>query len=157
MPPRLPDIVDRLDRLPAGRAIASRAYRAAAPYFLSIPVHLDEIGPGRAVASMPARPWTRNHLGGVHAIAQCNLAEYVMGAAAEASVPPTHRWLPKGMTVDYRTVARGRLTATATVDVPAIWNEGVELPIAVAITDEQDVEVTTIEIRIWVTPRPVGG
>jgi acyl-coenzyme A thioesterase PaaI-like protein len=146
----------RARRLPLGRTVVSRAYRAAAPYFLTVPAELRELEPGRAVASMRAVPWTRNHLGTVHAIAQCNLAEYVMGAVAEATVPASHRWIPRGMTVDYRAKATGRLTATATLVLPEPLADRQELPVAIELTDRAGTVVSTIEIRIWVTARPAA-
>lgn len=153
----LPKIYGALEDLPLGRAVASRLYRAAAPYFLSVPVRLDHLEPGRAEASMAAVPWTRNHLGTVHAIAQCNLAEYVMGALAEATVPSTHRWIPRGITATYNAKATGRLRATATVDLPADLADKQELPVDVRIRNAQDVEVATITIPIWVTAKPARG
>jgi len=144
----------RLRRLPLGRSAVSRLYRTVAPYFLTIPAQLEELEPGRGVATMRAVPWTRNHLGTVHAIAQCNLAEYVMGAVAEATVPATHRWIPRGMTVAYRAKATGRLTATATLELPDPLGERQELPVAIALTDRAGQVVSEIEIRIWVTARP---
>lgn len=151
----LPKLYGALEALPLGRGVASRLYRVAAPYFLTVPVRLDHLEPGRAEASMRAVPWTRNHLGTVHAIAQCNLAEYVMGALAEATVPATHRWIPRGITATYNAKATGRLRATATVALPADLGDRQELPVDVRIRDEQDVEVATITIPIWVTRKPV--
>ncbi|MFA4927495.1 MAG: hotdog fold domain-containing protein [Patulibacter sp.] len=150
----LPKIYGALEGLPLGRSVASRLYRTAAPYFLSVPVRLDHLEPGRAEASMRAVPWTRNHLGTVHAIAQCNLAEYVMGALAEATVPATHRWIPRGITATYNAKATGLLRATATVDLPAELTDRQELPVDVRIQDAQGVEVATVSIPIWVTVKP---
>jgi acyl-coenzyme A thioesterase PaaI-like protein len=149
----LPSAYDRLRPVPFGRAVLSRGYRFAAPYFLTIPATLDELGPGRAVASMPARPWTRNHLGTVHAIAQCNLAEFAMGALAEATVPDTHRWIPRGMTIDYLTKASGTLVAEATLALPKDLGDKVELPVEIALTDRKGHEVSHAQIRIWVTAK----
>lgn len=42
-----------------------------------------------------------NHIGTVHAIAMCNMAELAGGTMTEVTVPSTHRWIPKGMTVEY--------------------------------------------------------
>jgi hypothetical protein len=42
-----------------------------------------------------------NHLHTVHAIASCNAAEIAMGMMMEATVPTSHRWIPKAMTVRY--------------------------------------------------------
>ncbi len=153
----LPKLYGALEGLPLGRGVASRIYRTAAPYFLSVPVRLDHLEPGRAEASMRAVPWTRNHLGTVHAIAQCNLAEYVMGALAEATVPPTHRWIPRGINATYNAKATGRLRATATVVLPDPLADKQEVPVAVRIRDAQDVEVATITIPIWVTAKPQRG
>lgn len=153
----LPRIYGALEGLPLGRGVASRVYRAAAPYFLSVPARLDRLEPGRAEASMAAVPWTRNHLGTVHAIAQCNLAEYVMGALAEATIPATHRWIPRGITATYNAKATGRLRATATVELPTPLADKQELPVDVRIVDRHDVEVATITIPIWVTAKPPRG
>ncbi len=152
--PDLPKLYGTLERLPLGRSVASRIYRTAAPYFLTVPARLDHLEPGRAEASMRAVPWTRNHLGTVHAIAQCNLAEYVMGALAEATIPSTHRWIPRGINATYNAKATGRLRATATVDLPAELADKQELPVSVRIRNDQDVEVATITIPIWVTAKP---
>lgn len=153
----LPAMYGKLEGLPLGRAVASRVYRTAAPYFLTIPVSLDRLEPGRAEASMRAVPWTRNHLGTVHAIAQCNLAEYVMGALAEATIPPSHRWIPRGITATYNARAAGRLRGIAEVELPADLTEKQELPVRVRILDAKDVEVATITIPIWVTAKPARG
>jgi acyl-coenzyme A thioesterase PaaI-like protein len=147
---------ERARRVPLGRAALSRAYRIAAPYFVTIPADLAELRPGHGRATMRPVPWTRNHLGGVHAIAQCNLAEFVMGAVAEATVPETHRWIPRGMTVEYRRIARGPLQATAELVLPDPLPAKQELAVAIAITDREGRVVTDGEIRIWVTERPAG-
>lgn len=136
-----------------GDALFSRAMRVAAPYFLTIPATVESAEPGRATARMPDRPWVHNHLGTVHAIALCNLAELTMGVVAEATVPTSHRWIPKGMTVAYKAKARGTMHALARLDLPAtLPPDGVEVPVAVSVTDRADVEVFTAEIQIWVTP-----
>lgn len=150
----LPAAYRKLEGLPLGRSAVSRLYRTAAPYFLTIPAQLRALEPGHAEASMPAVPWTRNHLGTVHAIAQCNLAEYVMGALAEATIPATHRWIPRGMTIDYLAKAKGRLHAEATLLLPDPLLDRQELPVEIRITDSAGTEVSHAQIRIWVTAKP---
>jgi acyl-coenzyme A thioesterase PaaI-like protein len=142
-----------LERLPLGRRVFSVAYQFAAPYFLTIPASLTDVAPGEAHARMRQTPWVRNHLGTVHAIALCNLAEYTMGAVAEATIPPTHRWVPKGMTVEYKAKARGTMDATATLQLPARLTDRSELPVDVVVADRGGEVVFTAEIRIWVTER----
>jgi acyl-coenzyme A thioesterase PaaI-like protein len=150
----LPSAYRTLEGLPLGRSAVSRLYRTAAPYFLTIPATLEALEPGRSRAAMRAVPWTRNHLGSVHAIAQCNLAEFVLGAVAEATIPATHRWIPRGMTIDYLAKATGRLTAEAVLALPETLGEKQELPVEIRITDARGVEVSHAQIRIWVTDRP---
>jgi acyl-coenzyme A thioesterase PaaI-like protein len=144
----------KASRVPLGRAVVSLGYRAAAPYFLTAPMRLREVEPGRAVATMRHAPWVRNHLGGVHAIALCNLAEYAMGATAEATIPAaTHRWIPRGMTVQYRSRAKGPMTATTTLALPDELGDRQELPVEIAITDAGGGEVCCATITIWVTAK----
>jgi acyl-coenzyme A thioesterase PaaI-like protein len=145
----------RAERLPfgIGRALFSRALQVAAPYFLSIPASIESAEPGRATARMRHLPWVRNHLGSVHAIALCNLAEMTMGVVAEATVPATHRWIPKGMTVNYTAIARGTMHAEALLDLPELGDDGVEVPVRIGVTDDAGTPVFDAEIRIWITPR----
>lgn len=95
-------------------------------------------------------PWVRNHLGTVHAISLCNLAELTMGAAIEATLPPTHRWVPQGMQVRYVALARGTMHAIATVDLPDDLDR---VGVPVEVTDDDGDLVFTATIDLWVTPR----
>jgi len=142
------------ERVPlVGRFAFSRALQVTAPYFLSIPAGVTSAQPGRATAEMRHLPWVRNHLGGVHAIALCNLAEMTMGVVAETTVPPSHRWIPKGMTVEYTARAAGTMHCEALLDLPEPLGDGVEVPVAISIRDDGGTEVLRGEIRIWITPR----
>lgn len=143
----------RFERLPLGRSLFSRVYQLTVPYFLSIPAGIESAEPGRATAKMRHLPWIRNHLGSVHAIALCNLAEMVMGVVAEATVPASHRWIPKGMTVEYTAIARGTMHAEALLDLPPLEPDGIEAPVKIRVTNDEGTEVFTAEIRIWITPK----
>lgn len=145
------------ERVPFGRTLLSGAFRFAAPYFLTIPATIDTLEPGRAVAHMHHRPWVRNHLGTVHAIALCNLAELTMGLAAEVTVPPTHRWIPRTMSVDYLAKAVGTMTGTAILELPADLDDPQEVPVTVSVTDPGGTEVFTASIGIWITRRPTSN
>lgn len=151
---RLLSAYRRLERVPFGRSLFSQGYRFAAPYFRTIPARVETVEPGRAVATMWHAPWVRNHLGGVHAIALCNLAELTMGAVAEATVPGTHRWIPQAMEVEYRAKAKGRMRCTATAALPAPLDERQQVDVAITVADEGGTEVLSGTIRIWVTARP---
>lgn len=77
-----------------------------------------------------------------------------MGMAMEATVPGTHRWIPKGMTVQYLAKATTSLRARAEFTPPdfAAITEGVELVVPVSITDRSGTEVVHADITTWVTP-----
>jgi hypothetical protein len=51
--------------------------------------------PGLAEVRVPKWFMVYNHLHTVHAIAAWNAAEVAMGMLMEATVPRSHRWIPK--------------------------------------------------------------
>lgn len=153
--PRLLALYQRFRRLPAGGWLFSRAICLKAPYFAGIAPRITVLEPGRCEATMRHRRRVQNHLGTVHAIAMCNLAELVAGVMVDASLPDGMRWIPKGMQVDYRRKAMGTLTARATPAAPIVAaTEGYELPVAVDIVDVGGEVVLHAAIRIWMSPRP---
>src|SRR5438552_5057154 len=99
----------RLGGNPAGRWLFSRFLCRQAPYFGSIAPTIEVLEPGRCVARMRHRRAVQNHIGTVHAIACCNLAELVAGVGTDVSVPASMRWIPKGMAVQYLKKAVGTL------------------------------------------------
>jgi hypothetical protein len=78
------------------------AAMARVPYFASVMPHVVRMEPGLAEVRIPKWVMVYNHLGTVHAIASCNAAEVAMGMLMEATVPRSHRWIPK----DYKDQAR---------------------------------------------------
>jgi uncharacterized protein (TIGR00369 family) len=143
----------RLEAKPLGKAIFSRLICWKAPYFASIAPRFEELRPGFARVSMRKRRAVTNHIGTVHAIAMCNLAEIAAGTMTEVSVPATMRWLPKGMTVEYLRKAAGDVEAVARLDDVA---EGParEVPVSVEVKDRGGEMVCRATITMWVTPRP---
>lgn len=111
-----------------------------APYFSTIEPQLIDLRPGRAEAKVPFRKEITNHLGTVHAIALCNAAELVAGTMTDASIPAGHRWIPKGMTVQYLAKAKTGVRAVADgSQVP--WTEPGDHEVPVDIFDEQGTKV----------------
>jgi acyl-coenzyme A thioesterase PaaI-like protein len=97
-----------------------------------------------------------NHLGTFHAIAACNLAEVAMGMLSEATVPNSHRWIPKSMKVDYLAKAETGLRAVARLEtLPdfAAIESGTELLVPISIFDRGGKEVVHAEITTWVSPK----
>jgi hypothetical protein len=95
-----------------------------------------------------------DHLHTVHAIASCNAAEMAMGMLMEVTVPSTHRWIPKAMTVQYLQRATTSLRATARLEPPdfGLVTAGTELVVPVSVTDRDGTEVVHADITTWVTP-----
>lgn len=146
-------LYQRLHRLPGGKRLFTGIFQRIAPYFRTIPVRVDSVDVGEVVVSMRDTRGVRNHLGTVHAIALCNLAELAMGVAAEATLPKTHRWIPKGMTVQYLAKARGTMHATAVLSLPEPLPDGDTLHVDIAVRDDRGEMVFHADIAIWVTRR----
>ncbi|MBL8517030.1 MAG: DUF4442 domain-containing protein [Betaproteobacteria bacterium] len=126
-----------------------------APYFATIKPRFEVLEVGRAQVSMKKRRSVENHIGTVHAIAMCNLAEIAGGTLTEVSIPASMRWLPKGMTVAYLKVAKTDVTAFATL--PTV-EEGVarDVPAHVDIKDRDGNLVCQADITMYVSPRKKG-
>jgi acyl-coenzyme A thioesterase PaaI-like protein len=144
----------RLAAKPGGKQLFSAAMCLRVPYFRTVTPSVRELVPGRCEVTAPKWWGVHNHIGTFHAIAACNLAEIAMGMLAEATVPTTHRWLPKGMTVEYVAKAESGLRAVAELpEIPEFGDEGFDLPVPVVISDDQGKPVVTGTITIWVTRR----
>lgn len=147
-------LYERMRRWPGGLWLFSRAVCFKAPYFASISPRIRRLAPGTCEATLRHRRHVTNHLGTVHAIALCNLAELVAGLATDATLPPTMRWIPKGMTVRYLRKAEGTMRATATLAHPLeVAEQGRELPVDVSVRDPAGEEVFSARILMWVSPR----
>jgi acyl-coenzyme A thioesterase PaaI-like protein len=140
---------------PGGSRLFSAAAMLRVPYFASIVPHVRRMEPGFAEISVPKWFHVYNHLGTVHAIASCNAAELAMGMLMEATVPTSHRWIPKAMTVQYLQKATTSLRARAQFDPPDFTTitEGVEMVVPVGVFDAEGTEVVHADITTWVTPR----
>lgn len=75
------------------------------------------------------------------------------GTMTEVTVPATHRWIPKGMTVEYLKKAETDLVAAATPMSKPDWSTPGEYRVKVAVRDEQGETVFQALITMWVTPK----
>ena len=150
------DLYRTFERLPLGKRLYNRAVCLKTPYFGSIRPRFVRLEPGRSEVLVPNRRAVRNHLGTVHAIASCNAAELAGGSCLDASLPPTHRWIPKGMTVQYLAKAKTDIRAIATVeDLSCLAaREARDVVVSVDVTDEAGVVAVHADITMWVSPRP---
>ncbi len=144
----------RLAGKPMGRWLFSRLVCFKAPYFSSIRPLITRLEPGCCKAILRDRRAVRNHLGSVHAIALCNLAELAGGLMVDASLPPSMRWIPRGMTVEYLQKAHGTLEATATAERPiTAADAGYDLAVEVIVRNTRDEAVFRARITMWLAPR----
>jgi acyl-coenzyme A thioesterase PaaI-like protein len=143
---------NKMSAKPFGKWLFSRAVSFKAPYFASIKPRFEEMRPGYAKVSMKKRRSVENHIGTVHAIACCNLAEVAAGTMLEASLPKSMRWLPRGMNVQYLKKAETDLVAIAKVDDFA---EGParDVVVAVDIQDANGQVVVHADIAMYVSPK----
>lgn len=147
-------LYQRITRWPCGHWLFSRAICLRAPYFATIAPRFVALESGRCEVRMRDRRRVHNHIGTVHAIALCNLAELSAGVMAEATLPPTVRWIPKGMSVEYLSKAVGSMHAVATPDTPLGDVEAArEWPVRVEVTGPAGTPVFRAHIMMWISPR----
>jgi acyl-coenzyme A thioesterase PaaI-like protein len=144
---------NRLSALPAGKWAFTRLVCLKAPYFASIRPRFVELRPGYAAVRIRKRRAVQNHIGTVHAIAMCNMAELAAGVMTDISIPPTHRWIPKGMTVEYLRKAETDLTAVAAVTPLPAFDGAADFRVPVEVTDGAGETVFRASITMWVSPR----
>jgi len=142
----------RCEGLPFGKALFSRIICWKAPYFGTIRPRFEEFRPGYSRVSMRKRRAVTNHIGTVHAIAMCNLAELAAGTMTEITIPASMRWLPKGMAVEYLKKAESDVEAHASVGEIA-EGPGRDVPVTVEVKDRDGEQVCRAVITMWVSPR----
>ena len=145
----------KFTKYPFGLWLFSKAVCFKAPYFGSISPKIILLENGRCEATIKDRRAIQNHIGTVHAIALCNLAELCAGVMIDASLPQDMRWIPKGMTVIYLKKANGPMHAIVTPIIPIISSSNsYDLPINVDVLDTSGVKVFNAEIRMWLSLKP---
>ncbi len=136
-----------------GKWAFSRMLCFKAPYFGTIRPRFEELRPGFCELGIRKRRAVLNHLGSVHAIAMCNMAELAGGTMTEVTVPSSHRWIPKSMVVQYLKVAKSDLAAVATPRTQIDLSQAGEFQVDVVVRNQEGETVFTALITMWVTPR----
>ena len=139
--------------MPGGKWAFSKLVCHKAPYFSSINPVFEELAPGICKIGIRKRRAVLNHFGTVHAIAMCNMAELAGGTMTEVTVPASHRWIPKEMTVKYLKKTTTDLVATATPVSKADWSEAGEYKVKVDVCDLKNELVFQALISMWVSPK----
>jgi len=143
----------KLSTKPGGKWLFSRVLCFKAPYFSSINPLFVELKPGYCELVVKKRRRVLNHIGTVHAIAMCNMAELAGGTMTDVTIPPTHRWIPKEMTVKYKAKAQTNLRAIAKLEEIPEFVDSSEFPVTVDIIDETNQVVLEATITMWITKR----
>ncbi|MFM0290226.1 hotdog fold domain-containing protein [Paraburkholderia megapolitana] len=146
----------RLSSKPAGKWLFSRLVCLRAPYFASISPTITELRPGYCRVQIRKHRSVLNHIGSVHAIAMCNMAEVAGGMLTEVSVPRTHRWIPKGMAVQYLKKATTDLVAIAEPVTLAQWPDAGEFEVNVKVEDRAGEAVFNAVITMWVSLKKIA-
>ncbi len=137
---------------PLGKWLFARLICWKAPYFGTIAPRFEELRPGYARVSLKNRRAVHNHIGTVHAIAMCNLAELGAGTMMEASLPASMRWLPRGMNVQYLKKAQTDLVAECVADDIAD-GPARDVVVKCAIKDGAGNIVCQVDVIMYLSPR----
>ncbi|NKE10215.1 MULTISPECIES: hotdog fold domain-containing protein [Kocuria] len=143
----------RLSSKPLGTKIFSVAFAQFAPYFWTVRPQVREVRPNHAELSIRKRRAVQNHIGTFHVIAVANGLEAAMGLLAEATVPETKRWIPRGMELTYPAKAHTDLLCVAESD-PAHWEAGGDVPVTVKAMRTDGVVVVEGTITLYVSDKP---
>jgi len=146
-------IWERLSSFSLGKSLFSLVINWKAPYFSSINARFNELRPGYCKISVKKKRKLMNHIGTVHAIAMCNMAELAGGTMTDVTIPNTHRWIPKGMSVEYLAKAETDLYAVTSLDPIPTFDGSLELPVTVNINDVNDQTVLKAVITMWISSR----
>lgn len=141
------NLFNRLKTIPGGTRLFTLGVCRTARYFSSISPHVEELRPGYARVSIRKQPKVTNHLGTVHAIAMCNMAELAGGLMTDVSIPKGARWIPSAMQVQYKKKATTDLIAQARGETIA-WNGNGNIEVPVEVTDATGAVVFTASITM---------
>ena len=129
----------------------------AIPFNGHVGLDLVEVGDGRGVVRLPDAPELKNHVGSQHAGALFSAGEFASGGAfvgAFAEHMGSMTPLARSAEIDYRKIAKGDITATATLteDKQALLGRldtdgRVEFPIGVELTDADGQVVAAMTVH----------
>jgi acyl-coenzyme A thioesterase PaaI-like protein len=141
----------KLNRLPGGKFLFSKAIGFVAPFFGKIKPKVIDLRPGYCEVEMKDRWGVRNHIGTVNAGALCSLAELTGGMALDSLVPNELRWIPRTMTVYYIQKATGTLSATSRLSAKTLQAGDIIVPISVR--NQAGHEVFTADITFYLSSK----
>lgn len=142
---------ERLKDRPGGEWLFARVLARGIPYTATIHPRVLTIEKGFARVEVEDRRRIRNHLNSIHAIAIANLGELAGGLAMTATLPSDVRGILVGLQVAYKKKARGRLTAEARCEVPAVTGP-IDYLLTSHVLDASGDEVATVTATWRLSP-----
>ncbi|MEZ4288941.1 MAG: hotdog fold domain-containing protein [Polyangiales bacterium] len=136
----------------AGRWMLGQMVCRVAPYFSTISPKVLRIDPGHVEILLKNRRSVQNHIGSVHAIAMCNMAEFLAGTCIDLCVDRRFRWIPVQMTVHYEKIARTDLRGVCIIEPNKIATEG-DYVINVDVFNDADERVFRAEVTMRVSKK----
>ena len=106
------------------------------------------LDPGHVEVVVKKRRSVTNHIGTMHAIVMCNIAELVGGTCLDLACPDHLRWIPVGMTVHYEKLAKTDLRGVCRIDATTLEPGDVPVPVEVFDTNGQRVFSAEITMRV---------
>ncbi len=143
-------LYESMQKIPFGRKLFAKALCLKAPYFDTIKPEVITLESGKAEWKIKNRRGIHNHLGTVHAIAMCNLAELCAGTVLEMTIPSHLRWIPKGMEVNYLKKATTDLTGSCVINQTLTAGE---VPLLVEVKDTSGEVVFNATIKMWLSEK----
>ena len=134
----------RLAPLPGGRALFSLVLGWLAPYTGTLGARIEDLRLGFARVTLRDRRRLRNHLRSLHAIALINLGELATGLAVLSTIPVNMRGIVLNIRADYLKKARGKLTATASFQLPSTLDEGSACEVEADLQDQSGETVSRV-------------
>jgi acyl-coenzyme A thioesterase PaaI-like protein len=134
----------RLAPLPGGRLLFSIALGWLAPYTGTLGARIEDLRPGFAQVTLRDRRRLRNHLRSLHAIALINLGELATGLAVLSTIPANMRGIVLNIHADYLKKARGKLTATASFQLPPTVGDDTACEVEADLKDQTGETVTRV-------------
>ena len=134
-------------------AYIHHSFQRNAPYFASITPRIAQLSAGFCEVRLTKRRAVQNHIGTVHAIAMCSMAELAAGLAMQGGLPSTHRWIPKNMQVTYLKKAHTHLIASAQLPELLDLTEPLDIAVPVAVSNVLGEPVFSAVVTMRVSPK----
>lgn len=149
--------LDKLNFLPEGKrpSVFAFGFGKMVKLFGTAKLTFREVSPSKVVVHCKNRKRVQNHIGGVHAAAMALTVESATGVVFGQNVPDACLPLCKTMNINYKRIAKGDVTATATLTDEQIAEirskEKGEVTVAVELVDaDGNVPIEAELVWAWV-------